>query len=403
MAETMPPPARPATTRFLDPVDALNSPEIQELAKLAVSRFRERSRDYEADRSMPEENIKELFERGWLTATVARDIGGRGSNLTTDDPASYLQAIRVTGRGCGSTAHCLQVNNHNNWVLDVVGSADQRQRYIKPQMTRPLLVTGIGSEPTRRHMYIMSTKAKPQPDGSYIIDGVKNYATNAPMMIVAMVFTSIDGIEHWADNHLMTLIEANQDGVEIDYEWYRPAGMRAAVSPLVTLRNVRVAPENVLGKAGDYPRQRWQGRFHLGFSANYLGMAEGVYDWFRDYIVRKGKATEPIALMRTGEMKIMLQNAEAIFHDAIRAWKTKTVVEAELLSMAAKFTTARVALDVCEKAMMAAGPTALFDDFPLSRAIANVQTHIQHAGHDRTAQIIGQAELGAEFDSTMQR
>jgi len=45
----------------------------------------------------------------------------------------------------------------------------------------------------------------------------------------------------------------------------------------------------------------------------------------------------------------------------------------------------------------------LFEEFPLGRAIANVQTHIQHAGHDRTAQIIGQAALGQEFDSTLQR
>ena len=35
--------------------------------------------------------------------------------------------------------------------------------------------------------------------------------------------------------------------------------------------------------------------------------------------------------------------------------------------------------------------------------IANVQTNIQHAGHDRTAQIVGLAALGQEFDSTLQR
>lgn len=396
-------PAATGAVPFLDPLDALKAPAMQELADLAVTRFRERSRHYEPDCVMPEENIRDLFERGWLTATVSRRSGGRGSNLDTDDPASYLQAIRVTARGCGSTAHCLQVNNHNNWMIDVIGNDDQRARYIAPQLERPVMVTGIGSEPNRRHMYVMTTKAKPQGDGGYLVNGVKNYATNGPMMLVAIVFTSIEGIDHWADNHLMTLIEPGQPGVEVDNDWYRPFGMRAAVSPLVRLTDVRVARENLLGQAGDYPRQRWQGKFHLGFSANYLGVAEGIYDWFRDYIRRKGKAKDPIVLLRTGEMKIELELAAALFHDAIRAWKTRPVVEAELMAMAAKYTTARTALDICEKVTMASGSTALFEEFPLGRAIANVQTHIQHAGHDRTAQIIGQAELGEEFDSTMQR
>ena len=395
--------AEDRTGAFVDPVDALNSPEIQELAQLSVTKFRERSMHYEPSCTMPEENIRELFDRGWLTATVSKRLGGKGSNLDTDDPASYLQAIRVTARGCGSTAHCLQVNNHNNWTLDVLGTPDQHERYIKPQMENPVLVTGIGSEPNRRHMYIMTTKAKPLDNGDYLVNGVKNYATNAPMMHVAIVFTSVEGVDHWAENHLMTLIEPGQEGVEVDDDWYRPMGMRAAVSSLVTLKDVLVPSKNILGAPGDYPRMRWQGKYHLGFSANYLGVAEGIYDWFRGYITKKGKSKDPIVLLRTGEMKIALENAQSTFHDAIRAWKTKSVVEAELLAMAAKYTTAKVALQVCENVTMASGSTALFEEFPLGRAIANVQTHIQHAGHDRTAQIIGQAELGEEFDSTMQR
>jgi alkylation response protein AidB-like acyl-CoA dehydrogenase len=388
---------------FIDPIQALNAPEMKELAQLAVTKFRARSQRYESECLMPEENLRELFEGGWLTASISKKMGGKGSNLETDDPATYLQAIRVVARGCGSTAHCMQLNNHTNWMLEAIGTEDQKVRFLKPQFERPLLVTGVGSEPSRRNMYVMTTKARPQPDGSYIVDGVKNYATNAPMMVGGVIFTSLEGVEHWADNHLMVLVEPGQQGMEIDCDWYRPFGMRAAMSPLITLKNVRIPKENVLGGPGDFPRQRWQGKYHLGFGANYLGVAEGVFGWFCDYIVQKGKAKDPLVLLRAGEMKIGLQHAAATFHDAIRSWKTAPVVEAELLSMGAKYTAAKVALEVCEKVTMVAGSTALFEEFPLGRAIANVQTHIQHAGHDRTAQIIGQAALGEAFDSTLQR
>ncbi len=388
---------------FIDPVDALNSPEIKELAQLAVTKFRARSQHYEENCLMPEENLKELTARGWLTASLSKKMGGKGTNLETDDPATYLQAIRVTARGCGSTAHCLQLNNHTNWMIESIGTEDQKERFLKPQLTKTLLVTGVGSEPNRRNMYVMTTKAKPQPDGGYIVDGVKNYATNAPMMVGGVIFCALEGVENYTDNHLMVLVEPGQEGMEIDNDWYRPFGMRAAVSPLITLKNVKIPKKNVLGKPGDYPRQRWQGKYHLGFSANYLGVAEGVFDWFRDYIVQKGKAKDPIVLLRAGEAKIALQNAAFTFHEAIRSWKTTTVVEAELLSMAAKYTTAKAAMEVCQMVTQHAGSTALFEEFPLGRAITNVQTHIQHAGHDRTAQIIGQSALGQDFDSTLQR
>jgi hypothetical protein len=45
----------------------------------------------------------------------------------------------------------------------------------------------------------------------------------------------------------------------------------------------------------------------------------------------------------------------------------------------------------------------LFDEFPLARMVRDLDTHILHAGHDKTAQIVGQSQLGEEFDSTLQR
>jgi hypothetical protein len=35
--------------------------------------------------------------------------------------------------------------------------------------------------------------------------------------------------------------------------------------------------------------------------------------------------------------------------------------------------------------------------------LRDLQTHFLHVGHDRTSQIIGCAELGEVFDSTLQR
>lgn len=388
---------------FIDPEVSLRSDKIQALAEKAVTTFRARAPEYDPICAMPTKNIEDLFAGGWLTCAVTKETGGMGSNLDTDDPATYLQAIRVTARGCGSTAHCLQVNNHTAWIVDAIGTDYQKEKFVKPGLKRPYLASFVGSEPSRKHMYIMSTKAKPDGKGGYIVNGVKNYATNGPTMDYAIIFASIEGIDDYQNNHLMTIIETKQDGVRIDNDWYRPLGMRGAASPVIYLDNVKVPKEHVLGEPGAYPRQRWQGKYHLGFTANYLGTAEGMFEWYRDYAQKKGKAKDPIILMRAGEMKIQLNAAQSLFHDAIRAWKTKSVVEAELLAMSAKYTAAHTALNLARSITEGAGSTALFEEFPLGRMIRDLQTHILHAGHDKTAQIVGQSQMGAEFDSTLQR
>lgn len=387
---------------FVDPVDALESEDIRELEKLAVENFRPRGRGYDADCQLPTENLQELHERGWLRCTLPTEMGGRGSNVDSDDPSTFLQALRVIARGCSGTAHCYQVTNHTAWAVAALGTPEQHERFLTPMRERPHLGSFVGSEAKRKHMYMMNTTAR-RVDGGYVVRGEKNYATNGSGLGFAIIFAAIEGVEDYLDNHLMVIIEPSMEGVSIDTSWYRPNGMRCADSPVITLNDVFVPDTHILGRPGDYPRLRWQGKFHLGFAANYLGTTEGMYAWFRDYIVAKGRNGADLIQMRTGEMRVALDAAQSVFHDAIRAYKTRPIVEAELLAMSAKSTAAAVAFDLSHKIIHAAGSTALFDEFPLSRYLRDLETHVLHAGHDRTAQIIGQAELKQAFDSTLQR
>jgi alkylation response protein AidB-like acyl-CoA dehydrogenase len=390
------------TKHLIDPEAPLHTEEMKALRNLALTKFRERGRGYDENCDMPVENIQELHEGGWLRNTLSKARGGRGSNLDTDDPATYLQAQRTIAQGCPGTAHCVQVSNHTAWCLEAIGSEDQKKRYLDPMREKPFLGAFVGSEAKRKHMYMMNTTAR-KVLGGWVIRGEKNYATNAPTMGFAIIFVALDGSENYNQNHQMIIVEPGMQGVTMDHTWYRPNGMRAAPSSIITLDVAFVTEDQFLGEPGAYPRQRWQGKFHLGFAATYLGATEGMYDWCVDYLRQRGRGRDPIAQLRIGEMKIALEAARASFHHAIACWKTKPVVEAELASMAAKSTAAHVAFELSHKLIHASGSTALFDEYPLARYLRDLETHVLHAGHDRTAQIIGQAELGESFDSTLQR
>jgi alkylation response protein AidB-like acyl-CoA dehydrogenase len=169
------------------------------------------------------------------------------------------------------------------------------------------------------------------------------------------------------------------------------------------MNDVFIPHTHVLGEPGAYPQGRWQGRFHLGFAANYLGTIEGAYDWVLESVKQRGKGKDPFVQLRVGEMQTHLYGAQVAFEHAIEAWRRKDIQAAELASMKAKSICAHTALNLSATLVQLAGSTALFDEYPLGRMLRDLQTHFLHVGHDRTSQIIGCAELGQVFDSTLQR
>jgi alkylation response protein AidB-like acyl-CoA dehydrogenase len=380
----------------------LDTPLFRELNELVLTDFRARERRTHEEASMPMENLQALWERGLLTATVKREHGGLGSNVSSEDPATFLQAIRVVARGSPGTAHCLQVQNHVAWAIDEIGTDRQRELFVKPMLETMKLSSFVGSEAGRKHMYVLKTTAKPV-DGGYIVNGNKNYATNGFEQGLAIIFASIEGETEYMKSHLMVIVEPGMKGVTANHEWYRPTGMRACPSPEIYLDNVFIPHSHVLGEPGAYPKGRWQGRFHLGFTANYLGAIEGAYGWVLQSLKDRRRGTDPLVQLRVGEAETLLHGAQVVFEDAIASWTRGDIQQAELTSMRAKSICAHTALSLSQTLIMLAGSTALFDEFPLGRLVRDLDTHVLHVGHDRTAQIIGAAELGEVFDSTLQR
>ena len=305
-------------------------------------------------------------------------------------------------RASPGTAHCMQVQNHVAWAIDEIGTEQQRELFLAPMMKSMKLSSFVGSEAGRKHMYVLKTTAK-AVDGGYVVNGNKNYATNGFEDGLAIIFASIEGETDYFKSHLMVIIEPGMEGLGVNHDWYRPTGMRVCPSPEIYLDNVFVPHTHVLGEPGAYPKGRWQGRFHLGFTANYLGAIEGAYAWVLQNLKERGRGKDPLVQLRIGEAQTMLHGAQVMFEDAIASWTQGDVLAAELTSMKAKSICAHTALTLSQSLIMLAGSTALFDEFPLGRLVRDLNTHILHVGHDRTAQIIGAAAMGEVFDSTLQR
>lgn len=364
--------------------------------------FRERGGAADREGVVPVDSLRALYEQGLWHVTHSAALGGPDGSLVGRQPGLFLSLLREICQADGPTGHCFQLHNHALWQLDGIGTPWQHENIVKPALRRFSVFAAVGSEPGRINQYEMKTRAH-RVDGGWLVNGVKNFVTNGTIADITITSVALEGATGYLDNLQMLLIERDMPGVSWEDDWYRPHGMRSARSPIMRLENVFVPDTHVLGEPGAFAKQRWQGRFHLGFAANYLGSIEGLFSWFVDYQRQRNKTGDAYTQLRVGEGQLRLEAAAALFEKAIDNWQGSDVVSAELRAMGAKSVAARAAYDVLQTIFYSAGATAQFEEHPLGRTARNIDTFVVHAGHDRTAQIIGQSLLGAGFDSTLQR
>ncbi|MDI1344968.1 MAG: acyl-CoA/acyl-ACP dehydrogenase [Pseudolabrys sp.] len=367
---------------------------------LALEKFAKRANTHDASGTTPIDNLKDLFEAGMLSLTISKDLGGGGSGLMGEDPLLYLLAVEQTARGCLSTAQCLHIHCHGAHMVDQECSPAQRKNMLGDVIENGALLNATGSEPgrTARGLYKLITTAKRVPNG-YVLNGLKNYATLGAEAKYNVVFAGTEGADP-IEGHICVAIPRGSDGLSVVDNSWSPLGMRAASSPTLKLDNCFVSDDYVVGTPGFYPKKRWQARFHLSFSAQYLGACESIFDALVDYLPKRGTAQDSYTQLRMGEIRAGTDSVRWLMYRAAWLWKQSDIQNAELFSMVAKHRAIENAVIVMDKAAQIAGSSAFMDGAPLNRIYRDLRIHTLHENLDKTAATIGRYHLGQEFDTT---
>lgn len=359
---------------------------------------------HDVEYSVPMETLDALQAAGLLKLCIDRKLGGDGTGMLTGvDPLSYLLVIEELGRVDMSAAHCFQVDAHTCQMLTAAGSDDQKERYLRPALEHVSLFSWTGSEPgrTARGQYILVSDAKRRNDG-YVLNGVKNFATLANKADWNVIAVTVPDIPS-PDNFLLVMVPKGARGFEIDEAWWRPTGMRGAVSPKLNLENVEVPDRDVIQRPGFYPKSQFGARLHLGFAANHLGAAQGLFDFAVDYLPKRGTAANPHSQKAIGEMRMQIEASRQLVYTAARMWEGTPRSGAAEYSLMAKLFAISAAEWMVNETVRIVGSTALLEQYPLHRFARDIHVHSTHANLHNTAQAIGRAALQMKFDPTEQQ
>lgn len=242
--------------------------------------------EYEKSAKFPIKLYKRAAELGLLGIPFPEKNGGLGSDWTTF--ALVVEEI-------GKVMPILAINMGSSSVLagglvELAGSPEQIEKFMKPACQGDLIFAGAFTEATGgSNFFEMQGNAVLDGD-EWVINTNKLFITNAGGVAdVYLVLVRTGELNHaTASGFSFFFVEKDRPGFstadpEIKMGWH------GSHSGSVSLKNVRVPKENLLGKEGDglkYLIQNSPDEFMLT-GALCLGMAEGAYEMALKYSMER--------------------------------------------------------------------------------------------------------------------
>ena len=136
----------------------------------------------------PEEIIQKLGQLGFLGITVPAKYSGSELSYT-----AYALIIEELAAACASTS--VIVSAHNSlclWPINEFGTEEQKLKFIPPLATGANIGCFALSEPGTGSDAACLTCTATKRGDEYVINGTKNWITNAPVASTCVLFTMQD-------------------------------------------------------------------------------------------------------------------------------------------------------------------------------------------------------------------
>ena len=267
--------------------------------------------------------LKRAGELGLLMVDVPEEYGGLGLNKTT----SMLLAEQFGSVGSFSVS----LGAHTGiGTLPIVyfGNDEQKRRFLPDLATGKKLAayalteTGAGSDALAAR-----TKAVLTPDGKhYLLNGSKQFITNAGFADVFIVFAKIDG-----EKFTGFIVERTTPGLSVGPEEHK-MGIRGSSTCSLIFEDAQVPVENVLGEIGKGHRIAFNtlniGRVKLGVATG--GACKATLNLATRYAKDRKQFGKPIAAFGLVSQKLAEMAIQA-FVSETTGYRTTGLIDEALV------------------------------------------------------------------------
>jgi alkylation response protein AidB-like acyl-CoA dehydrogenase len=360
--------------------------------EFAQARVAPAAAELDRTKSFPYEIVRELGELGLMGIPFPEEYGGAGA-----DTLAYALVVEELARIDSSVAITLCAHiSLGIQPIHMFGSQAQKEEWM-PALCSGERLAAFGLTEPDAGSDAANTKTRARlEDGEWVIDGAKQFITNAGTEISGLVTITARTGEREISN---LIVPNGTPGYEQD-EPYRKMGWNASDTRALHFSGCRVPEENLLGTRGAGLRQFLTvldgGR--IGVAAMGVGLAQGALDQALAYARERHAFGQPISRFQVigaklADMSCEIEATRLLVH---RAAREKDLGRNFTLTAAqAKLKSGRLAVRCAEEAVQIHGGYGYIEEYPVCRFYRDAKILTIGEGTDEIQQMVIARALGA--------
>ncbi len=327
----------------------------------------------EDEHRFPMDLYEKIGELGFIGTGFPEDIGGAGYGAL-----GHVITVKEMCRSLPGMGMALSLGYIPAFVIDVYGTKEQRERYIRP-MIEGRYVSAISVTEPDSGSDIGSIKTRIEEKGdNFILNGSKLFTTNAGY---ADFYTLLARDEPGLTVVIIDreLVEKNRFGSFVISDLGKKMGINTTTSGEIVFNDFSIPRENILGKRGKGMRMVLDG-FELGrivIAAQALGAMLYGYEKAMNYAKKRKQFARPIIKFQSIEhdlvdMYVEIEKCKNILYKA--AWLyDKKDRESKIYSSLVKLTVPETAINVLNRCIDIFGGYGYMREQGLEGALRDVR------------------------------
>ena len=263
---------------------------IEVLREIALEKVAPRAAEIDHTAQFPWDMKELLAQQDILAMPFPTEYGGIGAS-----ELAILMAIEELSRHCATTALILCVQQLGSLPILLVGTEEQKRKYLPPLANGEWLAAyGLTESGSGSDAAAMQTVATRKGD-TYILNGSKRFITNGGLAQVNSVFAMTDR-ELGTHGISAFIVEKDFPGFSVG-RIEDKMGIKGSVTAELMFSDCEVPAENLLGREGEGFKIAMMtlDRTRPGIAAQALGIAQGALDLAVSYSKQRIQFGKPIA------------------------------------------------------------------------------------------------------------
>jgi len=335
----------------------------------------------------PLDVFKEGHKIGLVNPTIPAEFGGPG--LSDLEAALIHEELAY---GCSGIQTSFTANTLALTPIKLAGTPEQKKKYLGWLASEPINAAYATSEPSMgSDVAGMQCRATKDGAGGYVLNGTKQWITNATLASFYVIFATEDpALKHKGIGAF--IVERSQDGI-------RPGrhedklGQRASDTASVSLEDVRVPASQVIAAPGQGFKLAMEtfNQTRPDIAAAAVGLMRRCLDECVAYARERKAFGVPIAQHQLvqamiADMKIRIEAASLLVRKA--AWSLDKGVRDPLISSCAKCFGADAAMQTATDAVQVFGGYGYVKDYPVEKLMRDAKIFQIYEGTAQVQRIV---------------